>query len=84
MLETSATIKNNNKGARKAITKSLNMDQALLEPVLKKHKLVAFLINMDWVLIRRKAYIDVFIKGQPYNSVQVLFEIATKVSKDLF
>ena len=55
------------------------MDQAVLEPVLKKHSLVAFLINMGWVLIRRRDYIDVFINSQPYNSVQVLFNTATKV-----
>ena len=52
------------------------MDQTVLEPVLKKHNLVAFLINLDWILIRRKAYIDVFIRSQPYNSVQVLKQYA--------
>ena len=62
------------------ITKRLNMDKAVIEPVLRKHKLVAFLTNMDWVLIRRRDYIDVFINNQPFNSVQVLFETATKVS----
>ena len=56
------------------------MDKAVIEPVLRKHKLVAFLTNMDWVLIRRRDYIDVFINNQPFNSVQVLFETATKVS----
>ena len=55
------------------------MDKAVLEPVLRKHKLVAFLANMGWVLIRREDYIDVFIQNQPYNSVQVLFDTATKV-----
>ena len=56
------------------------MDKAVLEPVLRKHKLVAFLTNMGWVLIRRRDYIDAFIHNQPYNSVQILFETATKVS----
>ena len=55
------------------------MDKAVLEPVLKKHNLVAFFINMGWVLIRRREYIDVYIQNEPYNSVQILFHIATKV-----
>ena len=55
------------------------MDKAVLEPVLRKHKLIAFVTNMGWVLIRRCDYIDVFIKNQPFNSVQVLFETSTKV-----
>ena len=59
---------------------SINMDQAVLEPMLNKHNLVAFLVNMGWVLIRRRDYIDAFIHNQPYNSVQILFETATKVS----
>ena len=64
------------------ITKSLNMDKAVIEPVLRKHKLVAFVTNMGWVLIRRTDYIDVFIRNQPFNSVQVLYEVATKVNTD--
>ena len=56
------------------------MDRAELEPVLSRHNLVAFITNECWVLIRRRDYIDVFIKDQPYNSVQVLFHILTKVS----
>ena len=55
------------------------MDKALLEPVLKKHNLVAFIVNMGWVLIRRREYIDIYIQNEPYNSVQVLFHVATKV-----
>ena len=55
------------------------MDKDVIEPVLKKHKLIAFVINMGWVLIRRRDYIDVFIQNKPFNSVQVLFETATKV-----
>ena len=56
------------------------MDTAKLEPILAKHNLVAFITNESWVLIRRRDYIDVFIKDQPYNSVQVLFHVLTKVS----
>ena len=58
------------------------MDKAVIEPVLRKHKLVAFVTNMGWVLIRRTDYIDVFIRNQPFNSVQVLYEVATKVNTD--
>ena len=56
------------------------MNTAKLEPILAKHNLVAFITNESWVLIRRRDYIDVFIKDQPYNSVQVLFHVLTKVN----
>ena len=55
------------------------MDKDVIEPVLRKHKLIAFVINMGWVLIRRREYIDIYIQNEPYNSVQVLFHVATKV-----
>ena len=48
-------------------------------PLLKKHSLMAYVINEGWMLIRRKSYIDVYIKEQPYNSVEVLFHMKTKV-----
>ena len=50
-----------------------------LQLVLKEQNLIAFIINQGWLLIRRKDYIDVFIQNQPYNSVQVLFHVETKV-----
>ena len=50
-----------------------------LQIVLKEHRLIAFTINEGWLLIRRKDYIDVFIEDQPYNSVEVLFNLQTKV-----
>ena len=50
-----------------------------IEPVLKKHSLVAFLINDGWLLIRRKEYIDLYIPTQPFNSVEVMFQIEAKV-----
>ena len=53
--------------------------KATIEPVLKKYGLVAFLINEGWLLIRRKEYIDIYIQKQPFNSVEVLFHVATKV-----
>ena len=54
-------------------------DKVGIEPVLRRHKLVAFVTNQGWVLIRRCDYIDVYIDNQPYNSVQVLFHVTTKV-----
>ena len=48
-------------------------------PLLKKHSLMAYVVNEGWMLIRRKSYIDVYIKEQPYNSVEVLFHMQTKV-----
>ena len=50
-----------------------------IEPVLKKHSLVAFLINDGWLLIRRKEYIDLYIQTQPFNSVEILFHVEAKV-----
>ena len=52
--------------------------KAVIEPLLKKHKLVAFLVNDGWLLIRRKEYIDIYIQKQPFSSVEFLFHIATK------
>ena len=53
--------------------------RAEIEPVMKKHGLVAFIINDGWLLIRRKEYIDIYIHKQPFNSVEVLFHVETKV-----
>ena len=52
---------------------------SVIWPLLKKHNLMAYVVNDGWVLIRRKNYIDVYIKEQPYNSVEVLFHTKTKV-----
>ena len=53
--------------------------KSAIEPVLKKHSLVAFLINDGWLHIRRRDYIDMYIQRQPFNSVEVLFHVETKV-----
>ena len=45
---------------------------------LKQLNLLAVVVNEGWALIRRKTYIDLVIDRQPYNSVEVLFHIATK------
>ena len=36
-----------------------------LIPLLKEFNLVAFLVNEDWILIRRKIYLDIFVEDQP-------------------
>ena len=52
-----------------------------LQLVLEQQKLVAFIINEGWLLVRRKDYIDVFIEDQPFNSVEVLFNLKTQVKR---
>ena len=51
-----------------------------LIPLLKEFNLVAFLVNEDWILIRRKIYLDIFVEDQPYSSVEVLMHSVTLVS----
>ena len=51
-----------------------------LIPLLKEFNLVAFLVNEDWILIRRKTYLDIFVEDQPYSSVEVLIHSVTLVS----
>ena len=50
-----------------------------LRPLLNKYNLMAFLANEGWILIRRKCYIDLFIKDEPYSSVEVLFHPSSTV-----
>ena len=52
-----------------------------LFPLLEEFNLVAFLVNEDWILIRRKTYIDIFVEDQPYSSVEVLVHSVTLVRK---
>ena len=63
---------------------SQDFNQEALLPVLQEKNLIAFLVNEGWLLIRRKEYIDVFIEDEPFNSVQVLFCLNTKVRKTHF
>ena len=51
----------------------------MLMPLLKEHNLVAFIVNEDWIIIRRKTYIDIIVEDQPYNSVEVLLHSVTQV-----
>lgn len=50
-----------------------------VKPLLEELNLVTFLVNEGWMIIRRREYIDLFIEKEPYNSVTVLFHMATKV-----
>ena len=69
----------NRKGCKHTVS-CLEMDfKSAIEPVLKKHSLVAFLINDGWLQIRRRVYIDMYIQRQPFNSVEILFHVETKV-----
>ena len=52
---------------------------SMLEPLLKKYDLLALLTNEGWLLIRRKCYIDIYIKDEPYSSVEVLYHTLSKV-----
>ena len=52
---------------------------SMLEPLLKKYDLLAMLTNEGWLLIRRKCYIDIYIKDEPYSSVEVLYHTLSKV-----
>ena len=49
-----------------------------LQPILERHNLVAFITNEGWVLIRRMNYIDLYIKDEPYCSVEILFHTESK------
>ena len=53
--------------------------KSAIEPVLKKHSLVAFLINDGWLHIRRRDYIDMYIQRQPFKSGEILYHAETKV-----
>lgn len=52
---------------------------AAIKSVLQEHNLVTFVVNEGWMIIRRRDYIDLFIEKEPYNSVTILFHMATKV-----
>ena len=39
---------------------------------------MAIVVNDCWAVIRRRDYIDLIIEGQPFNSVEILFHLATK------
>ena len=64
---------------RKLMKSTMSLPKGL-EVLLKRQNLVAFLVNDDWILVRRRSYIDVYIDNQPYNSVTVLIHLATKVT----
>ena len=52
---------------------------SVIWPLLKKYNLMAFIANEGWVLIRRKSYIDLYIRDEPYTSVEILFHTESMV-----
>ena len=54
---------------------------SVIWPLLKKYNLMAFIANEGWVLIRRKSYIDLYIRDEPYTSVEILFHTESKVRR---
>ena len=47
----------------------MDITKDLLEPL----GLVAVRANSDWIVIRRKGYFDIFLEGEPFTSVEVLW-----------
>ena len=56
---------------------------SVIRPLLKKHNLVAFVANEGWVLIRRKSYIDLYIKDEPYSSVEIMYQTESMVKDNI-
>ena len=50
----------------------MDITKDLLEPL----GLVAVRANTDWIVIRRKGYFDTFLEGEPFTSVEVLWNRA--------
>ena len=48
-------------------------------PLLNKFNLMAFIANEGWIHIRRKSYVDIYIKDEPYTSVEILFHTTSMV-----
>ena len=47
----------------------MDITKDLLEPL----GLVAVRANSEWIVIRRKGYFDIFLEGEPFTSVEVLW-----------
>ena len=54
---------------------------SVIKPLLKKYNLIAFMANEGWVLIRRMSYVDIYIKDEPYTSVEILFHTESRVRR---
>ena len=50
-----------------------------LTSTLEKLDLVAIDVNEGWTIIRRRLFIDLFIKEEPFSSVEVLYHYPTQV-----
>ena len=51
-----------------------------LAPTLKELDLVAVEVNEGWTVVRRRQFIDLFIKQEPYSSVEVFHHYQSGVS----
>ena len=50
-----------------------------LASTFEKLDLVAIDVNEGWTIIRRRLFIDLFIKEEPFSSVEILHHYPTKV-----
>ena len=50
-----------------------------LASTFEKLDLVAIDVNEGWTVIRRRLFIDLFIKEEPFSSVEILHHYPTKV-----
>ena len=54
-----------------------------LAPTLEELDLVAVEVNEGWTVVRRRQFIDLFIKQEPYSSVEVFHHYQSGVSVHL-
>ena len=55
-----------------------------LASTFEKLDLVAIDVNEGWTIIRRRLFIDLFIKEEPFSSVEVFHHYPTEVRKKVF
>ena len=55
---------------------TLNED---LASTFKKLDLVAVDVNEGWTVIQKRRYIDLFVKEEPFSSVEVFYHYKTEV-----
>ena len=53
--------------------------RADLASTFEKLDLVAIDVNEGWTIIRRRLFIDLFMKEEPFSSVEILHHYPTKV-----
>ena len=52
-----------------------------LASTFEKLDLVAIDVNEGWTIIRRRLFIDLFMREEPFSSVEILHHYPTKVRK---